>query len=186
MLNLVMKAREDEIHKEQQIRQSKTSRRRASITERTIKTKRYCKDLIPVLIFIGFSFGSAAILVELEGPVEKRYLESQAAIQATLERNRDEQLSGIFDALMCMHAWHGNVSAATTTTTAGIENVTRIYEEMTYLIETYVRKDAGADRNWTFIGALYFVFTVVTTIGCAQQPRAPSTRPHSGTPNGCR
>jgi len=44
-------------------------------------------------------------------------------------------------------------------------NASALYEEMTYLIERYVRHNANADRNWTFIGALYFVFTVVTTIG---------------------
>jgi hypothetical protein len=157
----------------------RTSRERRRIARHETRVA-LCKTMGPIFVFIATAFVSAAILVEVEGPEEQKRLAAKEKEHSYLEMTRTDRLFGLYDALGCPYgapydpngirverSQPVNQTAAAALLIEAQMNASALYEEMTYLIERYVRHNANADRNWTFIGALYFVFTVVTTIGCA-------------------
>ena len=112
----------------------------------------------PMVLFLGVAFVAAAILVSVEGPAEDERLAAKALEDQILQVSRDAQLTGIWNVL-------DNACLEPERCREAKKNVTYLYQEMTYLIDTYVKTGAQADKNWTYIGALYFIFTIVTTIG---------------------
>ena len=119
------------------------------------KLKNFLTSTASVGGFLGVCFLSAAILVAFEGPVE--LANRQAAVtswqnamatQSELVAMLSRELAGRPDALSNLTALSNSL--------------------LEHLGPKPLLEEADAIWCWTYPGAIYFVFTIVTTIGCAQ------------------
>ena len=118
------------------------------------KYRAMAKSIISILGFIVLAFIAALVLVAVEGPHE---LEVRVAAKAEWRRRtalRNESIQ-MLASVLANHA-------------EALGNLSIISEELLHHVgpEPLV-EEANSRWDWTFPGALYFVFTVVTTIGCA-------------------
>jgi hypothetical protein len=119
------------------------------------------RSLLAAALFLVFGFVSAAILVAYEGPVESRERDALKAKAASDMLERELRVVGLRNTLRLYlpqdHFEEANL------------NLTILADLSESLIEDYENwpiDGEGEDiLNWTYVGALYYIFTVITTIG---------------------
>eukprot|EP00325_Prymnesiales_sp_UTEX-LB-985_P011244 CAMPEP_0174757992 /NCGR_PEP_ID=MMETSP1094-20130205/107540_1 /TAXON_ID=156173 /ORGANISM="Chrysochromulina brevifilum, Strain UTEX LB 985" /LENGTH=247 /DNA_ID=CAMNT_0015963911 /DNA_START=41 /DNA_END=784 /DNA_ORIENTATION=- len=127
----------------------------------TTAIKLRMKKVLPTLLFLLMSLASAAVLVAVEGPAEKEEIAVQYEVQQYLSQSRAEKMHGIYIFLSQAGQpdFHGllNDTERHQISAEAVHNLTKLYDQLSYLIDRVsVEPD---DVNWTYMGALYFIFT---------------------------
>ena len=138
-------------------------RRRGKLPTKRHVQKVLVHPLAFVLLFTLFGLGMACILVELEAPTEQANIDADIKEHGKLTHARNQDL----DALMAFIASTNTSTKSAEQIEDAMTNLTRLSTELDNLLAEYVHVDLAdpTATNWTFIGALYFVFTIITTIG---------------------